>query len=96
MIHLESLHMKYPRINITFKKRFICLTCLMAVFLLPFHAFSREAEATEVAEDGHKPTYMGSVGGSVPRALYRPYGSVGVYFAWRLFSSCESLYRHQP
>ena len=41
------------------KKHFICFTWLMAMFLLPFHAFSREAEATEVAEDGHKPTYMG-------------------------------------
>lgn len=43
------------------KKRFICFTCLMAVLVLPFRAFSREAEAGEAAEDSHRPVYMGSV-----------------------------------
>ena len=43
------------------KKRFICFTCLMAVFLPPSHAFSLKAEAVEAAEDSHRPVYMGSV-----------------------------------
>lgn len=43
------------------KKHFICFTCLMAVLLLPFRAFSRGAEAGEAAEDGRRPVYMGSV-----------------------------------